>query len=456
MQFPVRTAASMAVFALLLAAFSHIVHGIEPPSLQPIHALAEFTPELTPLVPWRVRVAPESVLPSPNPSAGRTAVESLLDDRNGGLDHFYAALWRTERGLPMAITRIVHYGDSPTTADLITGDSRQLLQKQFGDAGHGFTLIGKPWAWYEHRGVDLSSHGWQMDPGTRWDLRNGMFGLGGVVFSSTAGAYSRVTLQDANQPRLEVWFLRQPNGGSIAVSSAGQPIGAIDTAGPPRVAGFARFDLPPRTGTLEFQAEGNVRLFGITLEKPHTGVVYDSIGLNGASISVPAMLFNAGHWADELRHRNPDLVILNYGTNESSFAGFLTHEYEQELREAIRRVRAALPNASILVMSPMDRGQKDGDEIKTLPTIPRIVDIQRRVAAETQCGFFNTFEAMGGAGTMARWYDSQPRLVAADFIHPTPQGARIVATVFVRELGAGLNRYKLRQVRARGVVAEAR
>ena len=393
---------------------------------------------------------------APGLLAGRTAIRPTLDDRNGALDYFYAALWRTERGAPMAITRILHYGDSPTTADLITGDTRQLLQKRFGDAGHGFTLIGKPWAWYEHRGVELSSHGWRMDPGTRWDLRNGLFGLGGVAFSGGTGAYSRVTLRDPTQTCLEVWFLHQPDGGTIAISSAGQPIGSIATAAPSRTPGFASFELRPGTAALEFSAEGPVRLFGITLEKRKTGVVYDSIGLNGASISVPALLFNESHWTEELRHRNPDLAILNYGTNESGFAAFLTREYEIELREAIRRLRAALPNVSILVMSPMDRGQKNGGEIETLPTIPRIVDIQRRVAAELQCGFFNTFEVMGGAGTMARWYDSQPRLVSADFIHPTPAGARLVAQAFVKELTAGLNRYKLRQVLARGATAEVR
>ena len=136
----------------------------------------------------------------------------MLDDRNGGLDHFYAALWRTERGVPMAITRILHYGDSPTTADLITGDTRQLLQKRFGDAGHGFTLIGKPWAWYEHRGVELSSHGWQMDPGTRWDLRNGLFGLGGVAFSA---GDRRLQPRHAARP--------QPNAlGSLVPAPAGR------------------------------------------------------------------------------------------------------------------------------------------------------------------------------------------------------------------------------------------
>ena len=348
----------------------------------------------------------------------------------------------------MAITRIVHYGDSPTTADLITGDTRQLLQKRFGDSGHGFTLIGKPWAWYEHRGVDLSSHGWQMDPGTRWDLRNGLFGLGGVAFS---GKRAPTAASPCAIPTKRGWKSGSCASRTAAALRSPPPASRSAASPPPRRrarAGFARFDLKPGTGTLDFNTEGAVRLFGITLEKPRTGVVYDSIGLNGASISMPAVLFNESHWAGQLRHRHPDLLVLNYGTNESGFAAFLTHEYERELREAIRRVRAALPDASILVMSPMDRGQKNGDEIETLPTIPRIVDIQRRVAADLDCGFFNTFEVMGGAGTMARWYDNQPPLVSADFIHPTPAGARIIAAAFVRELKAGLNRYKLRQVLA--------
>lgn len=442
--FPFRTALTIATFALILAATARVTI--------PAETLLEFTPELTPLMPWQPHALPEPIIA---PRA-RAEIQPMLDDRNGALNHFYAALWRTARGEPLAITRILHYGDSPTTADLITGDTRLLLQKEYGDAGHGFTLIGKPWAWYEHRGVDLSSHGWQMDPGTRWDLRNGLFGLGGVVFTGGTGAYSKVVLRDPNQTNLEVWFLRQPNGGSIAIASGDEQIGSIDTSAPARSAGFAQFELKLGTDTLEFKADGLVRLFGITLEKPKTGVVYDSIGLNGASISVPALLFNESHWAEQLRHRNPDMLVLNYGTNESSFAAFLTSEYEKELREAIRRVRAALPNTSILVMSPMDRGQKKGDEIETLPTIPRIVEIQRRVAVELGCGFFNTFEMMGGPGTMARWYGNRPQLVSADFIHPTPAGARIVAQAFVRELNAGLNRYKLREVLGRPAVAEVR
>ena len=85
------------------------------------------------------------------------STSALLDAM--GLEHFYGALARTAKG--DGVTRIVHYGDSPTTADLITGDVRHLLQARFGDAGHGFILIDKPWAWYQHDMVKLSGSGWQ-------------------------------------------------------------------------------------------------------------------------------------------------------------------------------------------------------------------------------------------------------------------------------------------------------
>ncbi len=93
-------------------------------------------------------------------------------------------------------------------------------------------------------------------------------------------------------------------------------------------------------------------------------------------------------------------------------------------------------------MSPMDRGTYlDGDAIATMPAIPRLVAIQRRVAKELGCGFFDTYDAMGGSGTMARWYNGHPRMVAADLIHPSPQGARLVAELLTGQMLIGYERY---------------
>ena len=81
--------------------------------------------------------------------------------------------------------------------------------------------------------------------------------------------------------------------------------------------------------------------------------------------------------------------------------------------------------------------------------MPRLVKLESKVAGESGVAFFNTFEAMGGEGTMAKWYNGEPRLVGADFIHPMPAGARIVGELLYNALGDGYNEYKLRQLKER-------
>jgi lysophospholipase L1-like esterase len=149
-------------------------------------------------------------------------------------------------------------------------------------------------------------------------------------------------------------------------------------------------------------------------------------------------------WKQELGRAAPALIVVNYGSNESSFGSYVHKLYAAELRLAIQRIRVAAPGVPILIMSPMDRGERSGlDEIQTMGTIPEIIAIQRQVAAETHCAFFDTYDAMGGDGTMARWFTASPRLVTADLLHPTPQGATIVAGLFVDQLSLGYNRWKM-------------
>ena len=59
-----------------------------------------------------------------------------IADPSGAMAHFYEALARTERREPGAITQVLHYGDSPVTADSITADARAiLLDLDLGQAG---------------------------------------------------------------------------------------------------------------------------------------------------------------------------------------------------------------------------------------------------------------------------------------------------------------------------------
>ena len=362
-----------------------------------------------------------------------------LSDPAHALDHFYAAL------LKGGTVRILHYGDSPTTGDLITADARTMLQQEFGDAGSGFVLIARPWAWYNHRGVEMDASNWKIDVAGIAQLKDGMHGLGGVSFLGNPGAVAHWRVR--NQSTIEIAYLAQPDAGEFAIDADNQQLGTVDTTAENRAPAYAQFRIPQGASKFTLRVtRGSVRLYGAEFRKQR-GVIYSALGINGANVTLLSHAFNERHWSAELRHYKPDLVIVNYGTNESGFPDFVNKTWAPEMKEVVRRLHSALPDSSVLLMSPMDRGErKIGGEIETMPLLPRLVQIENRVASETGAAFFNTFEAMGGEGTMARWYAAEPRLVSADFIHPMPAGAKIVGELLYNALKDGFNDYKLRQL----------
>ncbi|HXD32417.1 MAG TPA: GDSL-type esterase/lipase family protein [Pyrinomonadaceae bacterium] len=394
---------------------------------------------------------PEQIDPTDPCEAG------LIDDPNRVMDKFYASLVATDGRKNNAITRITHYGDSPITNDGITGTARRLLQQRFGDAGHGFMLIDRPWAWYGHQSISFTSGGgWTSDSFMNPRVNDGAFGLGGVTFRADgAGKYARyATVSDGdtgrNFSRLEIYYLQKPGGGSFSVSVNGSEVDSFSTDGDGPRSGFA-LSKAPSAGANNFEVRtvnGNVRLFGAVLENDGPGVVYDSLGVNGAYAGLLKTVMNEQHWAEQLQHRQPNLVILNYGTNESEYASAdQMARYDRDLREVVRRVQGALPAVPILIISPMDRGKRaGGGKVVTLESIPKIVAMQHQVAAETGCAFFNMFEAMGGQGTMARWHAGKKHLVGADLTHPNAEGAETVGVLIYQALIDGYSNYQKRVI----------
>ncbi|HUA92456.1 MAG TPA: GDSL-type esterase/lipase family protein [Terracidiphilus sp.] len=435
--FPLKTAQAMVVVAVVLGVCRGIDRGkgLAPDAVAEAFRL-RWPAAPAPPVPHALTVAVVNPrLPASSP---------LLVDDSRELDPFFTELWRLEQDKDAGVVTVLHYGDSPTTADLITGDVRTQLQDRFGDAGRGYTLIAKPWAWYGHRGVEMSDHGWKIRTGVGL-VREGIYGLGGAAFEGQPDAWSEFRLTGSEQSSAVVEYLATPGGGSFAVEADGQTLVERATRSDAQAAGFVDVTLPAGTKKVTIRpTQGTVTLFGVDFRRGSSGVLYDSLGLNGVTTSVLARVLQPEIWKEELARAKPALVIVNYGSNESSYADFVHRQYADELRLAIQRIRVAAPGAAILIMSPMDRGERNGlDGIETMNTIPDIVAIQRQVADETHCAFFDTYDAMGSKGTMARWYAASPRLVTADLLHPTPQGAAIVGGLFVEQLELRYDRWKI-------------
>ena len=251
-----------------------------------------------------------------------------------------------------------------------------------------------------------------------------------------------------NFSRMDVYYLAQPNGGQFAVSVNGETNQTVSTNSEVSRSAFQEIKSgKPGANTFEIRTiSGSVRMFGAVLENDGPGVVYDSLGVNGAYAGLLARVMNEQHWAEQLQHRNPDLLILNYGTNESQYASDdQMARYEKDLREVVRRARAALPAVSILIVSPMDRGRHAaGGRVTTLDSIPKIVEMQHRVARDTGCGFLSLYAAMGGEGTMARWHDGRHHLVGGDLTHPNADGGITVGVLIYNALIEGYSDYRAR------------
>ena len=156
-----------------------------PPAGQQALPASENTPTVNNALPSEAHEA----LPAIDDGVRRALRDVPIEDPTGhALDAFVARLARTDRREAGAITRILHYGDSTIASDYVSGTVRRRLQARFGDAGHGFILIANPWEWYFHNDVLHGSNDeWTASRLAGPTTPDGMYGLGGVSFSSFGG-----------------------------------------------------------------------------------------------------------------------------------------------------------------------------------------------------------------------------------------------------------------------------
>ena len=420
-----------------VAAGCNAAHGSRRDPTGAQGSVARLPPVDLPHRPERPAVPPAPAAPVP----GRPmAVE---DPSGASLETFLAGLRALEAGTAQRSVHVLHYGDSHVAADLYSHELRRSLQARFGDGGPGFVAVGKPWRSYRHGALELGSEGpWTVqkgrlgsdEPGTR------PLGLAGVAMRA-ADADTVAWLRapgdagpDAGFDSVEVHFLRGRGAGSFDLSVDGRQLATVATdragAGQPAF-GAQRYELaaPGRRLSVRPRGDGAATLLGLVVERAKPGVVYDTLGINGAQAGTP-LLWDPDVFGAALRQRDPDLVLLAYGANEAGLPRLSPMRYQRTFTQLVERVRRAVPRASCLIVAPCDRAAAEGGgEWRTLPTILDVVAVQREVAAQQGCAFWNAFGAMGGRGAIQRWATWDPAMAQEDRVHLTRAGYSRLASL---------------------------
>lgn len=335
--------------------------------------------------------------------------------------------------------RIAHYGDSHAANDGITNVTRLLLQRRFGDGGHGFTLVQGRTQWYVHKGVQRSaSDGWRLVNFLTGNAKDGAYGYGGVAADGGAGAAYTLGTAGTHTASRATLTWRSLGRATIAVALDGKPRKMVEISTPVGTDGSETWAFPDGKHTITWTVKaGRVRVFGAALERDR-GVVYDSLGEVGAR---GTRWLNTGeaHLKAMLAQRPPDLVILNYGGNER-LDKVSESKYLERMSRVVARLRSGRATTACLVLGPSDHGIRQRGQIVSDPAVLRIHGWQRTLARQSGCAFFDTLAFMGGEGAMGRWHKSG--LGWADYSHFSPKGEQVMGVGMYRALMKGLRQWQ--------------
>lgn len=349
---------------------------------------------------------------------------------------FREALAAQKAGTAKHALRISYFGDSLTADDQITHALREKLDASLGDGGPGFVWAVPPHPYCQHRVVTRASSGtWRVHGVSTAQPPDHLLGLGGSA--ETEGGGSIRIVAKANVTSIDLHYLAQPRGGELAVFAEGKEVGTVQTAAEKKQAAFAQLALPDGARKFELRARGRVRLFGAALENAK-GAIVDNLGVVNATAKQLANHNLPEHWQKQLAHRDSDLVVVMLGTNEAEWLaprGQGMAEHEKLFGDLLQSVRTANPNASCLVVSPLDQIDYLHEAMPPRESIPAMVAAQHRAAAAHGCAFWNTYAWMGGRGASKAWY--KRGLVVKDFQHPTTNGAVRIAQALYAGLVGG-------------------
>jgi lysophospholipase L1-like esterase len=380
----------------------------------------------------------------PFPASAYEGLTHPIEGDPAAMAHFYDSLRTLTPGRPGPKTRILVYGTSMNGADRMTRNLRHRLGEFFGSGGKGFIPIARGWQSQRHKDVRWTHERWRTNIVNRGLILNGRYGLGGVLArnGATGGESEFRTMRrgpvNREVSRFELYYQEQPDGGDVALSVDNAPFELLSTNGPAVRDRVHVINIPQGRHGLRVRAGGgNLRLYGVVMENSESGVVVDAASLVGAYTRV-LLRFDEEHWAEQMRLRQPDLLIFWMGGNDAGSSGTLdAAEFQATYVEALRRARVGRPEASCLVMSSLDKGVMVRGQVHSMPRAAQVAAAQRLAAAEAGCAFFDTYAATGGEGTIRRWRAARPVLVISDLGHLTDHGSLVVSTLLLKALLSG-------------------
>lgn len=348
----------------------------------------------------------------------------------GPLDGFFAELLRLQNKHDSVIS-IVHIGDSHVQCGYLSGELMRSFHKDFGNAGRGFIAPLKLAKTNEPSDYFIKSAqpDWLSSSCVK---RNNQFpfGLGAMSISSEA---KKINIDVIIAPKNGVGYAfnqavlyRHENSlPLIATNILDESLAVKQDSFPDISMSTDTFQMKELVDTLVLRSytkknNPNNIYYGLNLTNGNPGILYHSIGINGAMY----VNYTNENYIKQLSQLKPSILIISLGTNETFGRRFTEGEFKQQIKEFLSLVNQKLPNATILLTTPpacfkRTTVNKQRVYVRNNNT-KKAAHAIKSLAAQENIACIDLFALMGGDDAATKWH--KDKLMARDRIHFTQEG----------------------------------
>lgn len=330
------------------------------------------------------------------------------------------------------VISIVQLGDSHIQAGYQSGMLMRLFHKDFGNAGRGWISPLKLCRTNEPDDYFIRSSlkNWIYARATQRKKKTSI-GPGGV------GLYANVSAIDmdlivtpkngAGYAFNEVWLFQGSHARPFEPTTKWKKAVSVsrsDTA----ICGVAvdTFRINRLTDTLNLRTVKNPdtsfrnQYFGFSLLNGNPGVLYHSIGINGAMY----VNYTSEEYVCRLAALRPALLIVSLGTNESFGRRFSKTEFASQVEAYITLVKRHMPGTALLLTTPPECYRRVTVNKKRTyvrnDNTEKVAEVIREVAKREGLACWDLFTATGGLNSSKAW--QRAGLMRNDRIHFVKEG----------------------------------
>lgn len=344
-----------------------------------------------------------------------------------------------ETGKPPYVVPVMHIGDSHIQAGFFSVTIMNLLQEKFGSAGRGLVFPLKLARTNEPFDYLIRSQ-------SKWDktlcvqsTQKLPVGLGGLSIKtndqhfsfeikSSIGekvdhSFNKITVfHHEKAPELRVV---EPDVRSYKEES-NYPFASV-------------VYLDKKVNQLHLYPDSVAKIdsaiyYGFNLENGNSGILYHSVGINGAQFRHYASVQD---FAQQISILVPELFIFSLGTNEAFRGALIEKRFFAEIDRIIAPIRQINPKAVILITTPPDCLAANADHARS--SNPNIAAVRQSLidyAKKNNYAFWDLYSVLGGDNSAYKLYEAG--YLSKDGVHFKKDGYDVLGHLFFDAL---LNNY---------------